>query len=436
MSPRTAALSRWPGGVRTTPPSALRQGGMPSGGVAQLQSPPTGGRDVSANTFSVRRDPGYAGLTTPVETLPAAYYFDPQHYQRELDRIWYRNWIYACRSADIGSARSFRTVEVGNQSILVVRGEDGTARAFHNTCRHRGAALCREAAGRFGAGGIVCPYHSWRYSLRGELLSTTSMQPADGFDRRNLPLYGLPLTEQRGFVFIALTLEPPPFEATFNPPLERLDAWGLEGLVIGHRMHKTLQCNWKVFWENYNECLHCPGVHPRLAQLVPIYGRALLERRDDPRWQDHADDDDPRYAGGLRRGAETWTMDGKPVGAPFPGLSAEDRKAGHVYIDALPSTFIVGHLDYVRVVRLLPLGPERTDMSIEYLFMPQTLADPSCDIMKAVEFTNIVMSEDAEICEVNQRGLHALPHDHGVLMPEEYAIRQFQDWVRAELKRP
>jgi Rieske 2Fe-2S family protein len=116
-------------------------------------------------------------------------------------------------------------------------------------------------------------------------------------------------------------------------------------------------------------------------------------------------------------------------------LSAAERKEGHLYLTALPSVFVVAHLDYVRIVRLLPLAPERTDMSIEFLFLKETLQDPERDIMKAVEFTNIVMSEDAGICEVNQRGLHALPHEQGVLMPEEYAIRQFHDWVRAELNR-
>jgi Rieske 2Fe-2S family protein len=176
-------------------------------------------------------------------------------------------------------------------------------------------------------------------------------------------------------------------------------------------------------------------VHPRLAQLVPLFGRALLERRDDPRWQDHAHDEDPKYSGGLRSGAESWTMDGKPVGVPFPGVSAEDRKAGHLYMTSVPSVFIVTHVDYVRVVRLLPLGPERTDMSIEFLFLPETLADPARNIQSAVEFTDTVMSEDAGICELNQRGLRALPHRAGVLMPEEYAIRQFHDWVRAELTR-
>ena len=390
---------------------------------------------MSANHSSVRRDPGYVGLTTAVDSLPASFYFDPAHHQLEMSRIWYRNWIYVCRSSDIGAPRTFRTLEVGDQSILVVRGEDRLARAFHNTCRHRGAALCRTSEGRFSSAGIVCPYHSWRYSLRGELLQTSSRQQGDGFDRRDFSLYSLPVSEWNGFIFAALTNAPPPFSASFDLPLNRLDDWQLGELVVGHTLRKTIQCNWKVFWENYNECLHCPGVHPRLAQLVPLFGRALLERRDDPSWQDHADDDDPKYGGGLRTGAESWSMDGKPVGVPFPRVSPEDRKAGHVYLTSVPSMFMVAHVDYVRVVRLRPLGPERTEMSIEFLFLPETLADPKRDLMNAVEFTNIVMSEDAEICELNQRGLRALPHAGGVLMPEEYAIRQFQNWVRSELSR-
>jgi len=390
---------------------------------------------VSTNHASVRRDPGYAGLTTTVDSLPASFYFDPAHHQREMTQIWYRNWIYVCRSSEVGTPRSFRTLEVGDQSILVVRGEDHIARAFHNTCRHRGAVLCRSSQGRFPSAGIVCPYHSWRYSLRGDLVQTSSKQHGDGFDMRDFPLYHLPINEWNGFIFAALTNEPPPFGAAFDLPLNRLDDWRLGDLVAGYTLRKTIQCNWKVFWENYNECLHCPGVHPRLAQLVPLFGRALLERRDDPSWQDHADDDDPKYGGGLRPGAESWSMDGKPVGVPFPGVSPADRKAGHVYMTSVPSMFIVAHVDYVRVVRLWPLGPERTQMSIEFLFLPETLADPKRDLMNAVEFTNIVMSEDAEICELNQRGLRALPHAGGVLMPEEYAIRQFQNWIRSELTR-
>ena len=378
---------------------------------------------------------GYNGLDVLTEGLPADAYFDARQYERELQRIWYRNWIYVGRSSDIARPRAFRTFELGDQKLLLVRDDDGVLQGFHNTCRHRGAALCRESDGIMRSGAIICPYHAWTYNLQGDLLRTSSKRHADGFDVADFPLYKISVREWRGFIFAAFTENPPSFERLFDLPLNRLDAWPLEDLVVGHVLSKSIQCNWKIFWENYNECLHCPGVHPQLSQLVPIYGRGLLEERDDPKWQQHAADPDPKFKGGIRSGASTWSLDGQLSGPPFAGLSEEDRKSGHVYLTGLPSLFIVGHADYVRVVRLRPLGPEQTELRVEYLFSPQTLADPQFDMRNVVDFTNLVMTEDAQVCELNQRGLHAAPHVRGVVMPEEYIIRQFHDWVGAELAR-
>ena len=377
----------------------------------------------------------YNGLTEHTEGLPADAYFDPRQYERELQRIWYRNWVYVGRSSDLARARSFRTFEIGDQRILLVRDEQRGLQGFYNTCRHRGAALCREPEGMLRAGTIVCPYHAWVYNLQGDLLRTSSKAHASRFDVADFPLYRISVKEWNGFIFVALNDRPPPFEKVFDLPLNRLDAWPLEELVVGHVLSKTMRSNWKIFWENYNECLHCPGVHPQLSQLVPIYGRGLLEERDDPQWRAHAADPDPKFKGGLRSGAATWSLDGKTTGVPFPGLSDADRKAGYVYMTGLPSVFLVGHVDYVRVVRLLPLGPELTEMRVEYLFSPQTLADPQFDLRNVVDFTNRVMTEDAQVCELNQLGLHARPHIRGVVMPEEYVVRQFHEWLRAELAR-
>ena len=377
----------------------------------------------------------YNGLTEHTEGLPADAYFDPRQYERELQRIWYRNWVYVGRSSDLARARSFRTFEIGDQRILLVRDEQRGLQGFYNTCRHRGAALCREPEGMLRAGTIVCPYHAWVYNLQGDLLRTSSKAHASGFDVADFPLYRISVKEWNGFIFVALNDRPPPFEKVFDLPLNRLDAWPLEELVVGHVLSKTMRSNWKIFWENYNECLHCPGVHPQLSQLVPIYGRGLLEERDDPQWRAHAADPDPKFKGGLRSGAATWSLDGKTTGVPFPSLSDADRKAGYVYMTGLPSVFLVGHVDYVRVVRLLPLGPELTELRVEYLFSAQTLADPQFDLRNVVDFTNRVMTEDAQVCELNQLGLHARPHIRGVVMPEEYVVRQFHEWIRAELAR-
>jgi Rieske 2Fe-2S family protein len=381
------------------------------------------------------KSPGYNGLTDLTKGLSADSYFDPRHYERELQRIWYRNWIYVGRSGDVAAGRAFRTFELGDQKILLVRDDAGVLQGFHNTCRHRGAALCRESAGILRSGAIICPYHAWSYNLQGNLLRTSSKSHATGFEVADYPLYKIKVREWNGFIFVALTANPPAFDRLFDLPLDRLDSWRLSELIVGHVLVKTIQSNWKIFWENYNECLHCPGVHPKLSSLVPIYGRGLLAERDDPKWTDHGSDPDPKYKGGLRIGAATWSSDGKLTGVAFPGLSDEDRAAGAIYMTGLPSIFIVGHLDYVRVVRLRPLGPEQTELRVEYLFSPQTLADPQFDLRNIVDFTNLVMTEDAEVCELNQRGLRAAPHVRGVVMPEEYLIRQFHEWIRSELAR-
>ncbi len=378
---------------------------------------------------------GYNGLTEHTQGLPADAYYEPRQYERELQRIWYRNWVYVGRSSDVARHRAFRSFELGDQKILLVRDDQGALQGFHNTCRHRGAALCRESDGILRAGTIICPYHAWVYNLQGDLLRTSSKHHASGFDVADYPLYKVSVREWQGFIFVALTDSPPPFEKIFDLPLNRLDAWPLEDLVVGHVLQKTIAANWKIFWENYNECLHCPGVHPQLSQLVPIYGRGLLEERDDPEWRTHAAEADPKFKGGLRNGAATWSLDGKTTGIPFPDLSQADREAGHIYMTSLPSVFLVGHIDYVRVVRLLPLGPERTELRVEYLFSPQTLADSTFDMRNVVDFTNTVMTEDAQVCELNQQGLRAGPHVRGVVMPEEYVIRQFHEWLRAELAR-
>ncbi len=378
---------------------------------------------------------GYNGLTTLTPGLPAEAYYDQRQYEREMSRIWQRNWVYVGRSTEIPRPRSFVTFELGDQRVLLVRDEQGQLRGYYNTCRHRGAKLCTEPQGTLRSDAIICPYHAWSYGLDGSLLRTTSKVVQEGFDPVDYPLYPIGVHEWRGFVYVALTDSPPDFASMWDVPVTQLDRWPLEDLVVGHVMHRTIACNWKIFWENYNECLHCPSVHPQLSNLVPIYGRGLLEERDDPQWQTHESSQDPRWKGGVREGARTWSLDGQATGRGFTGLSEVDLQFGYTYMTGMPSTLIAAHVDYVRVVRLLPLGPEKTDMRVEYLFPRETLEDKDADIRNAVDFTNTVMAEDAAVCELTQGGLHAAPHSRGLIMPEEYLIRRFHEWLAAELAR-
>lgn len=382
--------------------------------------------------MTARGTPHYNGLATAVETLPAASYRDPDHHRHEIDAIWLRSWLCAGRSADLAEPLSFRTFRIGDQEALVLRDETGILRAFHNTCRHRGSVLRREECGRLKSRLITCPYHAWSYSLRGDLVRVPSQVLPSGFDKADYPLYPIAVAEWRGFVFVNFdqSAHADNLANAFDPASGDLANWPLEGLVSAHLFTKTMACNWKIFWENFNECLHCPGVHPELSALVPIYGRGIMARHDDPNWETNAESDAPEHAGTLRRGAETWSEDGQGLAFRFAGLTDAEREAGQTYAVCLPSMFIVCHVDYVRTVRLRPLGPDTTELVAEWLVAPEALEEKD-RLDSIIRFGKLVLQQDADICEVNQRGLGARPHMAGVLMPEEYDLARFHAWVRA-----
>jgi Rieske 2Fe-2S family protein len=374
----------------------------------------------------------FDGLSHATPSLPASRYFDAQWYQHELETIFYRNWLYLCHASTLAERRCFRRFRIGSQDIFLLRDDNGVLRGFHNSCRHRGSIICQQDSGRISGKLMLCPYHQWAYDLEGNLRATSSHREALDFDRADYPLHQVRVQEWRGAVFVSLADDPPELAAGFERGSDRIDHWPMESLVVGHSWKKVMQCNWKVFWENFNECLHCPNIHPELCDLVPIYGRRISGIRDAADWADHAHSKDPKYAGGLRAGASSWSFSGQASAPPFAGLTAAEIARGQSYFVSLPSVFIAAHVDYMRSVRLLPLGPEQTEIEVEWLFLPETLARADFDLANITDFAILVMQQDAAASELNQQGIHALRFDHGVLMPEEHYVKAFQDWVSAQ----
>lgn len=375
------------------------------------------------------------GLTEVHDGLPSSWYTDPTHYAREQQAIWQSSWVYVCHESDLAEPRSFRTIAIGSQNIVVLRDGDGALKAFHNACRHRGSVICTEESGRLGSKLLVCPYHQWAYaSDDGRLVRTTSHQEPPNFDKAAYGLYPVAVGSWRGCVFVNLVAD-----AVFDPAAlfdrasDGIEDFPLDDMVVIHRWSKTMACNWKVFWENFNECLHCPNVHPELSELVPVYSRRVSDVRDLEGWEDTIERDDPAYRGGLRPGAETWSADGSAQGHLIPDISEENRRRGQRYVTSYPGMFIGAYPDHVRIVRILPLGPEETEITAEWLLTPETAADPAYDRANIVDFAIMVMGQDAAASELNQRGLHAKPFEKGVLMPEEHWVKSFHDWVRAAL---
>ena len=374
-------------------------------------------------------------LSGCIPSLPADWYFDDTVYRRELAAIWQRSWVYVCHRSRLEKRRMFRTLTVGRQSLVVLRDDTGSLRAFYNTCRHRGTALCAQSSGTLASKLLVCPYHQWSYSIDdGRLINTSSFALPAGFNKADYPLYQAAVKEWRGCIFV--NFKPDAVwddEAVFQRSAAGLSHFPLEKMRCGHRWKKTVKCNWKSFWENFNECLHCPGVHPELVDLVPLYSRRIVSVKDIPGWEKHAHSDDPKYTGGLRPGAQTWSEDGSAQGRVISTLDRDDLATGQRYASAWPGLFIGAYADHVRTVRILPTQAEEMELCVEWLFEEETLNDARYDRNNVVSFARRVLEQDGRACELNQQGLHATPFKHGVLMPEEYWLHYFHEWVRAQL---
>lgn len=358
--------------------------------------------------------------------LPRAAYLDAGWYQREMETLFTRQWVMAGRAADLAPGR-MRRVEIGSASIIVVRDSNGELAAWHNTCPHRGSELCQSAEEEVGKL-IRCPYHAFAFSAAdGRLVSTAHAVPAPDFDPAAHGLKPVRTHIWNGFLFLSLARQPG--EILADVGLRTLDNWPMDSLITGHRWEVEVVCNWKVFWENYSECLHCPGIHPELCDLVPVYGRGIMGPSEAATWTPDAE-----QPPALRSGAQSWTVSGTLCGPSFPGLTEVERKAGYSFVTLWPSAYVVAHADYVRSVRIVPLAPERTRLVAEWHFLAETLAQPGFDAADVAAFAKIVMTQDGTASEMNQRGIRSPAFTGARLMPEEYEIHRFQQWVLSEME--
>jgi glycine betaine catabolism A len=362
-------------------------------------------------------------------TLPRKAYCDPVWYAAEVEHVWKTSWIHVGRRAEL-PAGIIRPIELAGQRLILVQDDAGQIRAFHNTCRHRGAELCA-AEGALRGGRITCPYHQWSYDVAGRLISTAFGTPTGDFQKEDHGLFPVHLHEWRGFLFVCLSDTPPDFTEASIPEVAKLANWPLERLVAGHRRDWDIDCNWKIVWENYNECLHCPGIHPSLSKRVPVFARGINAANEALDWTPDA----PPIPS-LSEGASTWTVSGKSCGPEFPDLTAAERDAGANFLTFYPTCYIAAQVDFLRVGTIRPLGPERTRLTITWLFPPETLAAPDFDLADAVDFVAQVIDEDAVACEMNQRGLVSDRYQSGRLMPQEFDIAHFHDWLRARMTLP
>jgi Rieske 2Fe-2S family protein len=349
--------------------------------------------------------------------LPRAAYVDPAVFAWEQRNFFGGGWLCVGLSSQVAQPGDQRAEQVGPGGVLLVRGEDSVLRAFANSCRHRGHELL-PCGSTQQHGVIICPYHSWTYSLSGGLRAAAGFKGRPGFDQTVWGLTELPVAEWHGLVFVDSSGTAGPLSESLQSLDELVAPYEPERLVISGRHDYDSTANWKILSENYHECYHCPMIHPELCKVSPPKSGENYPAQG-------------TWVGGwmdLRDGMDTMSLDGASHGVPLRGLDAQGLRTV-IYLHVFPNVLLSLHPDYVMTHLLRPVAADRTKIECTWAFAPEAVARPDFDPGYAVDFWDITNRQDWGACESVQRGLSSEHSRPGPLSAEEDAVYQFVTMV-------
>ena len=341
-------------------------------------------------------------------TLPREYYTSPELLAEEIERIHARHWHCVGRVSAVSKPGDFVQRTVAGESLIIVHGRDGALRAFFNICRHRGTRLCTAASGQFSET-IQCPYHAWTYMTDGRLIGAPHMHEVEGFSKAEHSLHQAALATWEGFVFVNVATDPTPFEEWFAPMLGRLARYELAGLTVGHSVSYDVKANWKLVFQNYSECLHCPTIHPELSTVLP--------------YQSGANDlvEGPFLGGYMEIMAPnaSATLSGRACGRLVSEVLDGDDRRRAFYYSLMPNLLLSVHPDYVNYYLVTPVAVDRTLVESEWLFHPANAGDPAFNPADAIGFWDVTNRQDWDIVERSQLGVASRRYVPGPYSPRE-----------------
>lgn len=345
-------------------------------------------------------------------TLPADVYLDPALLERENQSLFGRTWQIVGRRDQVANPGDYFTVELTGEPLLIVRGNDSVLRGFYNVCRHR-AGPPAEGCGSRKA--FRCGYHGWTYSLDGRLLNAPEMDGTASFDYSQFGLQPVPIGEWEAWVFVNLDVEAEPLVAGLRELPVQATKYGLEKLKLAERREYVMECNWKVYIDNYLEGYHLPSVHPSLNRELD-YGQYLTET-----FELHS-----RQASPIR-GPENE----KDVQRRYSQASG-DAKAEYFWI--FPNWMLNCYPDNVSLNIVLPLATERCVAIFEWYF-PESMLGTG-EPATTVRFSDEIQMEDGHICEVVHRNLRSRSYTRGRFSAkQEKGVHQFHRLYAEWLER-
>ena len=377
-------------------------------------------------------------------------YFYRSHlvYEQELDKLVFRSWLYACHVSEIPNPGDFQLFEIGEDSIIISRDEEGEIHALMNICRHRGARVCEETSGNRKT--FVCPYHGWVYRSNGELKAARSMELKEGFDVADYPLKRAKCVVYQGLIFINCDPEAGDFLGPLSHLDEPLGAYDLPNAKVAHKQTYKVEANWKLVLENYLECYHCATSHRAYARMHTLkdldcntkeFVQAMLDRTEEVTgvkgmgkeyygiYNDAESFGACSYTSryGLYDGYLTGSEDGQPV-APLMGhIKGYDGGAGDYQMG--PLTFMLNYPDHCVLYRFIPRGLTSTDMEVVWFVNGDAEEGKDYDVDKLIWLWHHTTLEDEYIITRNSEGVNSRFFEPGPYHPEfEYTLQCFIDW--------
>lgn len=336
--------------------------------------------------------------------VPASAYIDEAAYQLEQDRIFATGWVWAGYAHWVAETGRVHPVTIGGRPLLIVRGEDGQVRVFHNSCRHRGMALTEEPIKVSRR--IQCAYHCWTYKLDGELASTPYFARQRGTsgpdDKTVLGLLPVASRVWAGMVFVDLALDPDDqqtaqqaFDTFIGPVRDRWSHIDFDRIRLAEERRFDIPVNWKLVVENFLDFYHLPFVHP---QVGPV--SASLDVDDEVLGREIVGGCYPRGAAG--KAAKT---DGS---LPFLGDVPVEKTENQDILCLFPNALLFLEADWFQVIGFDTLGPERT---VEHMaiFVDREAVDEnhSADLKRLTEVLFGVNEQDLPILHRMQAGRYS-----------------------------
>lgn len=376
-------------------------------------------------------------------SLPGEFYLDEEVFREDLRRVFGESWLLAGHACEIPSPGDYFSLMVGEEPLVVVRGNDGETRAFYDVCRHRGSRITTCERGSSKA--LICPYHQWVYALDGSLTNARLM--GTDFDRSRYRLGEAALREVAGLIFVCLSENPPDFAPAYEAMEPQLRPHGLENARVIRRHRYDVEANWKVIVENNRECYHCQVSHPEFCASNYDLGLPGDTRADTgyeaelesayARWRELGlSPKEISFPNGewfriarlpLKEGYLTETMDGRPS-APLMG-DLMGHETGSLRVVGLPNFWAHANCDYAMTTRLLPLGAERTRVDVSFLVREDAEEGVDCDPERLTAVWKATSEEDWELCENNHAGIRSRAYRPGPYSPlTESSVEQFIGW--------